>query len=514
VNITGSVSPVAGAAGKRVSINRMVGTTSTNVGSAVVDATGRYSFPFVVAKPDVYRFKAYKPAEGCTSSGCAYGAGSSAEVGFTLNTTIKARYALTLTATPDVVPTGTPVMFTGTVAPANVAEGKRVSLKIWNAATKVYDTVESAVVQADGTYAFTATPPPGSSRYLVYKPNEECTPTGCAYIGGSSPVAAVQALGTVPYSVNAKVSLPSAPIGGTVNIVGSVDPSYASPGTRVSLRKVVGDELQFVGSYAVGPRGDYAVPIVASALGTQRYRIYKPSDGCTNGRCDFSGALSEQVAFSVIPVRPFAATATAATTALVGQPTKVKASFAPADVAAGNRVTLQQKVGGVWKRIASRNLDARGSIVITRTGVTAGKQYYRYVVGPDVCASGVCAYSAAASPTTALTVVKSRQQRLDVRARLSSTTVKAGGSVLVTGRVSPAEVVAGTSVSLRGQKDGVLTYVGGARVAADGTFSIKLPARGAGTQVYRVYHRPVGCGPYGCLYDADVSARLTLTVVR
>jgi hypothetical protein len=256
------------------------------------------------------------------------------------------------------------------------------------------------------------------------------------------------------------------------------------------------------------------VPIVAGALGTQRYRIYKPSDGCADGRCDFAGALSEQVAFSVVPVRPFAATATPPTTALVGQPTKVQASFAPANIAAGNRVTLQQKVDGVWKRIATRTLDAKGSIALSRTGTAAGKQYYRYVIGSDVCASGVCAYTAAASPTTALTIVKSRQQRLDVQAKLSSTTVKAGGFVMVTGRVSPAKVVAGSAVSLRRQKDGVLAYVGGARIAADGTFSIKLPATAVGTQVYRVYHRPMGCGPYGCLYDADVSVRLTLTVTR
>jgi hypothetical protein len=137
---------------------------------------------------------------------------------------------------------------------------------------------------------------------------------------------------------------------------------------------------------------------------------------------------------------------------------------------------------------------------------------FRFVTGPDSCESGVCAYSGGTSAPIAVKAVASGQQRFAVSATASDTTPAWGGTVTITGKVSPLEVAAGSTVSLRRQKDGELRYLASAKVDAEGRYSFTMTARGAGSQVYRVYKPSAGCSSYGCLWGADVSSRITLTV--
>jgi hypothetical protein len=499
--------------GKKVSINRVVGSTVTALGSAVIDSTGRYSFPFATTKSDLYRFTVKKAAEGCGARGCAYGAAASPEVAVAVGLQVKARYSAKLSASPDVALVGTPVLFRGTVTPANAAQGKPVVLKRWNTKTGVYDSIATSRVKADGTVSFTSTPPKGTSRYVIFKPSEQCTSAGCAYVRSVSPAITVKSLTTVPYSVSVKAALSKIPVGATTTIRGVVSPTYASAGSRVTLQRIIGGKAAHVGTAAIGPRGDYSVRISSRVAGSLTYRLFKSADGCTAGRCDYTAGSSAPVTVTIVPVRSFTATGTASTMALVGQPVSLKASFAPAQVAAGNRVTLQQQVNGVWKPITIRTLDARGSIALSTTAKAAGKQSWRYVIGPDDCASGVCGYRGAVSPTMVLTLVASKQQQVGVSAQVSAASAKVGRAVTVSGRVAPASMATGATVTLRRQTGGVPMLVTSAKVAADGTYRLTLPAKTPGTWVYRVYVPPVGCGPYGCLYNGRVSGPVTVKMV-
>jgi hypothetical protein len=117
------------------------------------------------------------------------------------------------------------------------------------------------------------------------------------------------------------------------------------------------------------------------------------------------------------------------------------------------------------------------------------------------------------SPTTVLTLVASKQQQVGVSAQVSATSVKVGRSVTVAGRVAPASLAAGATVTLRRQTGGVPTLITSAKVAADGTYRLTLPAKTPGTWVYRVYVPPVGCSSYGCLYNGSVSVPVTVKMV-
>lgn len=516
IDIRGSVTPVVGAAGKRVSIKRLVGSESVYVGTAVVDASGGFTYRYTVPSAGTYRFRVFKSSESCGSSGCAYAAGTSNEVGFTLDSVVKARYQVTLKATPDLVPDGMPVLLSGTVTPSNISAGKRISLKRYNASTQTFDYVTSATVATDGTFSATVEPPLGEQRYTAYKPGDECGDLGCAYVAHTSAATVVQVLDAVPYSVTARASLDEVPVGGAVAVSGSVAPSYAAPGTKVSLRRIVGEEPVYVATALVDPTGRYRFSVTASDPGTHEYRVFKPSDDCQDGSCDFTSSSSENVEFEAFPIRPLDVGTTASKTVLLRQPTGIAATLGPSSIAAGNRVVVQKyaNVDGVkkWQAFAIRYADAKGRVALERVFTTPGTRTYRFVSSPTWCEGGVCGYRTTITPSVSIKAVASGAQRFWVSAAASDTTPAWGQTVKISGRVSPSEAAAGSSVSLRWLKNGVPEFVTSAKVGADGRYSVSLRARGSGPQIYWIYKGAAGCSRYGCLTGADASPRITLKV--
>jgi hypothetical protein len=512
VQISGSVSPVAGAVGTKVYVKWHDGTKWVTVGNSTVDSWGRFTHNYVVSTSGAHRLKIYKPGVDCTGTVCAYARTFSSEFGLTAGSRTQGAYTVTMTASPGLVPVGTPVRFTGTVTPSNVAAGGRVAIKVYDTALGRYSALTATDVRSNGTYEAVVELPLGRNRYMVHKAADDCTDGVCTWAAGASKPAYVDVRTTVPYDVTASASLKSVPVGGSTVISGSVAPSYASPGSTVVLRRLEGDTLRTVTDAPVDASGRFKIPVTSSSVGSRTYRVYKAADGCAGDRCDFGASLSDPIAITTVPVQPFDVKVAGSGLTLVGKKVRVAAAFRPSVTAAYNQVTIQEYRNGVWASIARRPLSATGGTEFFRTYNAPGVHKFRFLVGADECASGVCAFKATTSPVVTIQAVRPDSQRLSISAALSATKVSVGDRVALSGTVKPSSYVAGTSVKLARLIGGRYVTVRTAKVAADGGYRFAFTATRSGTFDYRVIHEGAGCSGSECLFRRSNSAARILTV--
>jgi hypothetical protein len=511
VEISGSVSPVVGAVGKRVTVKRVTSAGEQTVGTPVVDSSGGFSMPYTITSGGTFTFHVYKSGESCSGGTCAYGPATSPKVTVTVVGDVP--FDIALKGTPTAVPDGWPVTFTGRIGPANVVAGKTVSFKRYDPATGGDIYLQPVKVNSDGTFAVDYVPTStGTHQYFVYKAGEQCDADGCKYLGTVSSKTTVKVSDSLPYTVSAKPTVTSVPVGGRVKVAGTVAPAWAAPGTNVIIRDVTTSKAFDMVQTKVNAASGFAATITPKVVGQRKYRAFKPADDCVGTKCDFTSAASGVFTVNVLAIRKYNVTPSRTLFTLPGRTLPVTAIFTPTAPLKGVKLALQERKNGTWVKIGTRVPDAQGRVELRTAYSALGTRYFRFLAPPTSCESGVCLYAGRASGVATVRVVKPDSQRFTISSKASASTITLGKPVVVSGRITPSIQFVGQTVGLRVLKGGTWVQVKNARIGTNGTFAFSIAPNAKGKVTYRVEKGRSGCSSAGCIWRSGVGSSMAVTV--
>lgn len=472
---------------KTVFLQKLVGTTWINVGSATTGADGSYLISYALSESGTFSFRSAFEGDETTDPATS----SSLSV-----TVKKIPTALTFTPNKTAVRVGETVLFNGRLyRPDTLAGVAGETIWLQKLVGTTWTNVRSATTLSDGSYSLSEViGDAGSFNYRAsYAGSAIYEPT-------NSPPVTITAT-KIPTSLALTVDKVKTVVDGIVNFTGKLtdlDTGGGVGGQTVALQQLIGGAWTTILTGSTASDGTVTFSRTMGTVGNFAFRLTYA------GSTKYESSTSDAITISVVKIPTILTFTANLTQVYVGGEVQFKGSLIRGDTGEGipdQLIELQKLEDAMWKTVATRRTDSNGTYIFYVTFDAEGTfRYKAYFSGSDKHEP------ADTTPVDVTSVMPEIPTALTIQA--SSLTAREGETIVFSGylRTDKLEPISEAQIKLQ-KLNGEWIDVASAKTNEKGFYSIIQKFTARGTYTFRALFE--GAPPYG----PASSTPITVTVL-